>query len=238
MPVRTSTYRHGFGITLKPAHNCPIVVAMKGDTKNRILVASLLLFNEHGEPQTTTNEIADEVDISPGNLHYHFRRKEHIVSALLDEFRVDAGRVLAAPDSDAVTLDDFWVFLHHLLEFAAAYRFLFRDLETLTESYPAVGHTLGHFAKGLAAMFEIYLRHLADDGVLDMDDRDAHLTARNFAVVALFSERFDRLTSARIDADERALRIAGSILGTLRPFARDAGDIDDLVGRYAAAEPG
>ena len=206
---------------------------MKGNTKNRILVASLLLFNERGEPQTTTNEIADEVDISPGNLHYHFRRKEHIVAALLDEFRADATRVLTAPDTDNVTLDDFWVFLHHLLEFAAAYRFLFRDLETLTESYPSVGHTLGHFAKGLSAMFEIYLRHLAAGGALDMDGRDARLAARNFAVIALFSERFDQLTSAQGDADERALRIAGSILGYLRPFASDAEDIDDLVGRYA-----
>jgi AcrR family transcriptional regulator len=208
---------------------------MKGNTKNRILVASLLLFNERGEPQTTTNEIADEVDISPGNLHYHFRRKEHIVAALLDEFRADAARVLAAPDAETATLDDFWVFLHHLLEFAAAYRFLFRDLETLTDSYPSVGRTLGHFARGLTAMFEIYLRHLAAGGTLRMDERDARLTARNVAVIALFSERFDQLTNAHGDADERALRIAGSILGTLRPYATDAGDIDELVGRYTSA---
>jgi hypothetical protein len=65
-----------------------------------------------------------------------------------------------------------------------------------------------------------------------MDDRDARLAARNFAVIALFSERFDQLTNAHGDADERALRIAGSILGYLRPFSSDTDDIDDLVGRY------
>lgn len=206
---------------------------MSRDTKNRILVASLLLFNEHGEPQTTTNEIADEVDISPGNLHYHFRRKEQIVAALLDEFRADAGRVLTTPDDDSATLDDFWVFLHLLLEFTAAYRFLFRDLETLSESYPDVGRALGHFARGLTAVFEIYLRHLAAGGELHIDDRDASVTARNFAVIALFSERYDHLTNAHGDHDERALRVAGSILGTLRPFSSDAAHIDELAGRYA-----
>ena len=68
-----------------------------------------------------------------------------------------------------------------------------------------------------------------------MGDQDARLAARNFAVIALFSERFDQLTSASGDADERALRVAGSILGYLRPFARDSEDIDDLVGRYTDA---
>ena len=205
---------------------------MKGDTKNRILVASLQLFNEHGEPQTAINEIADEIDISPGNLHYHFRRKEHIVAALLDAFRVDAGQLLEIPESDAVTLDDFWVFLHDLLELTDGYRFLFRDLETLTESYPRVGHTLGHFAKALTAMFEVYLRRMTAAGILEMDDRDSRLTARNFAVIALFSERFDHLTGAHGGADDGALRVAGSILGTLRTFVAEGENIDDLVERY------
>ncbi|MDH3548773.1 MAG: TetR/AcrR family transcriptional regulator, partial [Gammaproteobacteria bacterium] len=73
---------------------------MSGNTRNRVLVASLLLFNEKGEPRTTTNEIANEVDISPGNLHYHFRRKEQIVEALLDAFQTDAQQVLHPPDAE------------------------------------------------------------------------------------------------------------------------------------------
>ena len=208
---------------------------MRGDTRNRILVTSLLLFNEHGEPQTSTNEIADEVDISPGNLHYHFRRKSQLVDALLEEFRADARRVLAPPQVDEVTIDDFWMFLHLLLEFTASYRFLFRDLETLAESYPGVGRALGHFAKGLAAMFELYLHGLSANGLLSMGDDDAPIIARNLAVIALFSDRFDTLTGKTGSADDSALRIAGSILNALKPFAAatESAYIDDLAAHYS-----
>ncbi|MDJ0749863.1 MAG: TetR/AcrR family transcriptional regulator [Woeseiaceae bacterium] len=204
---------------------------MKGDTRNRILVASLLLFNEHGEPGTPTNLIADEVDISPGNLHYHFPRKELIVGALLDEFQADAARVLAPPEA-TISIDDFWVFLHDLLELAAAYRFLFRDLEALTAGYPRADRVLGQFARTLARLFEIYLRFLTDAGWFSIGDIDAPVVARNLAVIALFSERFDRLSGVSATADDNALRIAGSILNVLKPFS--ASDTGQYVGDLAA----
>ena len=195
---------------------------MSGNTRNRILVTSLLLFNEHGEPGTSTNDIADEVDISPGNLHYHFRKKEQVVDALLDEVRADARRVLQPPEADEISIDDFWAFLHLLLECTAAYRFLFRDLESLAEKYPRVGRVLGSFAKGLAAVFELYLRRLAESGQLECSDRDAAMVSRNLAVIALFSERFDGLTGESLSADDTALRTAGSILNALKPWSASA----------------
>ena len=207
---------------------------MKGKTRNRILVTSLLLFNEHGAPRTTTNQIADEVDISPGNLHYHFRKKAQIVDALLDEFQADARRLLVAPDE--ASLDDYWVFLHLLLELTAAYRFLFRDFEALAESYPRAGRVLGHFARGLTAVFELHLRQLAAADVLAVSDAEAPVIARNLAVLALFSGRFDQLTDKRDSADDEALRVAGSILSAMRPFAASAAatEIDELAARYEA----
>ncbi|WP_354693063.1 TetR/AcrR family transcriptional regulator, partial [Escherichia coli] len=45
-----------------------------------------MLFNEQGEPNVSTLEIANELGISPGNLYYHFHGKEPLVMALFERF--------------------------------------------------------------------------------------------------------------------------------------------------------
>ncbi|MCP5090692.1 MAG: TetR/AcrR family transcriptional regulator [Gammaproteobacteria bacterium] len=207
---------------------------MSRDTRTRILVASLLLFNEEGEPNTTTNDIADEVDISPGNLYYHFHKKSDLVAALLAEFQADARKILQPPDAKQTSLDDFWVFLHLLLEFSSAYRFLFRDMESLLIEYPKVGNALKHFARGLAASFELYLRALARDGVIRLAPADMAATSRNLAVISLFSGRFDGLVDSARTADDSALQVASSVLNLLKPFiAADAAlHLEELMSHY------
>jgi len=204
------------------------------ETRKRILVASLLLFNEQGEPNTTTNQIANEVDISPGNLHYHFHKKSDLVDALLAEFQADARRVLQPATSEQPSLDDFWVFLHILLEFTAAYRFLFRDIESLTVEYPNAGRALRHFAKGLAAAFEVHLRSLADGHILRPDSAEMHIVARNLAVIALFSQRFDALVEPSSSVVISSLQVARSILNVLKPFVTEGASrhLQELAGHY------
>ena len=56
-------------------------------TRDRILQKSLQLFNEQGERSISTNHIAAALEISPGNLYYHFRNKESIIAELLLDYQ-------------------------------------------------------------------------------------------------------------------------------------------------------
>lgn len=208
---------------------------MKRDTRTQILVASLSLFNEHGEPNTTTNDIANEADISPGNLHYHFKKKSILVEALLAEFQADVRRVLEPPQGDETTIDDFWAFLHLLLEILTAYRFLLRDMETMVATYPKVGHALKGFAKGLTAIMHLYIEALKRNGTLEVDDSEVPTLCRNLVVIALFSERFDEISGAASSVDVIALRIARSVLGILLPYSSEEAShlIADLAKQYS-----
>ncbi|MGM0581973.1 MAG: TetR/AcrR family transcriptional regulator [Bacteroidota bacterium] len=52
------------------------------NTKEKILQSSLLLFNEKGMINVSLRQIAQKLNISQGNLNYHFKLKEDIVEAL------------------------------------------------------------------------------------------------------------------------------------------------------------
>lgn len=64
-------------------------------TRQRILEAARELFNQKSYKAVTMREIAAHAGIAVGNLTYHFRRKEDIARALMDD-EVDA-TLLSAP---------------------------------------------------------------------------------------------------------------------------------------------
>ncbi len=208
--------------------------APKRNTRNRVLVAALLLFNEQGEGKTTTNQIADELDISPGNLHYHFRTKADLVAAIVDAFLIDTRGIIEPPGDEPVTVDDIWLFLHSLLERLAAYRFLFRDFETVVASYPEVEPRLRRFVVSLAGNVALHLLNLEENGVLKTTASDRLILGRSFVVQTLFSERFDLLTGIQPESDHATVRAAQSVLHLLLPYLRgkDAALVRELIADY------
>ena len=50
--------------------------AKSEQTRGRILDAARRLFNERGTAAVSTNHIAAEAGLSPGNLYYHFADKQ------------------------------------------------------------------------------------------------------------------------------------------------------------------
>jgi len=98
-------------------------------TRSRVLAQSLALFNELGEAHVTTGMIADALDMSPGNLYYHFRNKGQIIEELFDRFeqRVDVRPRASGRAAEAI--EDLWLYLHLMLEAIGEYRFIYRNLD-------------------------------------------------------------------------------------------------------------
>lgn len=112
-------------------------------TRDRILHTSLRLFNEEGEAHTTTLDIASEMEISPGNLYYHFKGKDQIIAELFEQFQLAISQTLAAPierplEENKGRVEDNWYYLYVVLEELYQYRFLYLNLDDLQRRYPKV----------------------------------------------------------------------------------------------------
>jgi AcrR family transcriptional regulator len=110
-------------------------------TRDRILETSLRLFNEQGEAHTTTLDIATELEISPGNLYYHFKGKDQIIAELYEQLELALGETLSAPLEGLLhpregSVDDNWYFLYVVLEELYQYRFFYHNLDDILHRYP------------------------------------------------------------------------------------------------------
>src|SRR3990167_992519 len=99
-------------------------------TAERILEVTLDLFNRFGEPNVSTTLISAELNISPGNLYYHYPAKDELINSLFDRYERSLNDLLNAADN-VRNVEDAWLFFHMLFELIWQYRFLYRDLNDL-----------------------------------------------------------------------------------------------------------
>ncbi len=137
-------------------------------TRDRILEASLRLFNDEGEPNVTTVDIANELDISPGNLYYHFKGKEALIEALYEHFDAQMSEFLHAPVESALSLEDNWYYLYVLFEEIYQFRFFYRNLSDLLQRYPALRKRFRRLLELKRRTARTIAEDMASQGVLEI----------------------------------------------------------------------
>ncbi|HEY1708405.1 MAG TPA: TetR family transcriptional regulator [Rhizomicrobium sp.] len=109
-------------------------------TRDRILEAARVLFNEEGVAALSAVDIATALGISPGHLYYHFKGKPEIVAVLLEAYEREVATVLAAARDDCkganATIETLWTHLHILIEEAWDARFFYRETGALAHRQP------------------------------------------------------------------------------------------------------
>lgn len=155
-------------------------------TRERILELSLRLFNDFGEPNVNTTLISDEMNISPGNLYYHFKNKDDIINCIFQQFEREIDKLLAVPQDRQANVEDAWLFLHVLFELVWKYRFFYRDLNNLLANNRTLElkfkQLLGQKVKVARALCE----GLHKAGELDASLREIESLATNMVVVATY----------------------------------------------------
>ncbi len=205
-------------------------------TRERILAVSLRLFNGLGEPNVTTTAIAGELEISPGNLYYHFRNKEEIVDALFDEFQREIDPLLDSPLESAPQIEDAWLFLHLLFEAIWRYRFIYRDLNDLLSRNRRVEMRFRRIVERKTLAAVALCRSLVAGGDVRASDEQIEALATNMVLVTTYWLSFEYVRQAqRLAQDElpasSMARGAYQVLSLMAPWLGEEGR--RLFGRLA-----
>jgi len=196
---------------------------MARQTRERILETSLAMFNAQGEPNVTTNHIADELGISPGNLYYHFRSKDDIVEHLFARYEASVGDALLLPDGRAPNLEDIWLQLHLVFESLWGYRFLYRDLVDILARNRKLKLRFARIMNRASTSATELLRGLVRVGVMRASADEIHALAENILLVATFWMSFDAVRGGKAEAGEADLnRGIHRVMMLIAPFLRDA----------------
>ncbi|GAB4188086.1 MAG: TetR/AcrR family transcriptional regulator [Wenzhouxiangellaceae bacterium] len=188
------------------------------NTRERILETALALFNDAGVAQVSTNSIADEAEISPGNLYYHFRSKDDIVAALFGRYEEAVLATLAVPGERLPDLEDTWFFLHTLFEVIAEYRFIYRNFSDIVEHQQNLNKRFRAILDMKAHTAATFIAGLSEAGIMTASTVERAALARNIVVLTTCWLSFARLQP---ELYERGPDLAvWQVISLVSPFLR------------------
>ena len=154
----------------------------KPKTRDRILQTALGLFNNEGEAQVSTVDIASVIGISPGNLYYHFRGKEAIIEGLFDEFETEIRMVLNAPIERPLALKDNWIFLYIVFEEINDFRFFYEAISSILERCPGLRPRFSRLLSLKKKTCHALLDGLEAEGFIAISAEEKYRLAERFAM--------------------------------------------------------
>ncbi len=196
-------------------------------TAERILSTTLELFNRFGEPNVSTTMISAELNISPGNLYYHFPSKDELVNTLFDQYEGGLYTLLAASE-DVGDVEDAWFFLHSMFELIWQYRFLYRDLNhLLSRNRRLETHFPAILMRKRSALRQLLDTLRADQASDAAQERSRDAVAANMVVLLTYWLSYEYVLHPRSamepeNAQDALLRGAYHVLGMLAPYLDQA----------------
>lgn len=187
-------------------------------TKDKILQYSLQLFNEEGEQNVTPVDIANVLEISPGNLYYHFKGKDPIIKQLFLDFEEEFKMVLNAPIQQPLELADNWVYFYILFEEIADFRFFYRNLQGLLERYPDLERRF----RGLVSLKIKTMASLIDtlhkSGFIAISKIEAAQMAERFALQLTYWPTYQTLIDDRVSTPVSIHKGVFGLISQLTPY--------------------
>ncbi len=187
-------------------------------TRDRILLTSLLLFNEEGEQNVTTVDIANEMDISPGNLYYHFKGKESIIAALYSDYESTMSSLLYQGISEDLSLEQHWYFIYVIFEEIYKFRFFYLNLSDILQRYPDIERRFSRLVTNKVKTIEALCLQLIEKQAFSSNLLDIEQLAENISFTLLYWFPYQQLLNRKQEANQLIHRGVYHVLSLIVPF--------------------
>lgn len=137
-------------------------------TKERILITSIDLFNRSGVGSITTNHIAKAMEISPGNLYFHYDNKEEILVELFKRMAKETYDVWRPRRVKKVIPQDF---INDNFDLYWRYRFFHREMYALRRKDKELAQMWRtHLQKMMKLMVILYRQWVREGKMVKIED--------------------------------------------------------------------
>ena len=135
----------------------------KKNIKFKIIDLSRELFNYHSWATTSLRKIASTLNISDGNLRYHYKTKEEIVLSLFTEMTAKMTEQIQQANREVNGLvSNFKTMFKIMYE----YRFLFIESYLIKKTYPSYLVLFNELQEGRKLLFLYEFNRMKEEGIL------------------------------------------------------------------------
>ncbi len=154
----------------------------RSKTKDKILGTALGLFNNEGEVNISSVDIAAVMGISPGNLYYHYKGKDEIIRELYKDFEIEIKQVLRAKINKPLALQDNWIYLYIIFEEIFDFRFFYQNLVSVLERIPEIRPKFARLLDLKQATFSSLLKNLQEKQFVHFKSDEREILAERLSM--------------------------------------------------------
>jgi AcrR family transcriptional regulator len=137
---------------------------MQKNTKTRILDTAIALFNRFGYVNVRLQHIADEANLSIGNLAYHFKTKDDILETIYQQIEIEQKNLLAELRIVPLFLN-IDTHLKNTFEIQSKYSFFYSDTFEILRAFPIIKRNYREYTRWYITQIEIMLQYNVFRGV-------------------------------------------------------------------------
>ena len=191
-------------------------------TKDRILISSLILFNEGGFNNVTTASIAKHTGILEGTLWYHFNSKKDILSnhiQLLQKVFLSVNQQKKSKDFETI-ISEFFQSYNIIWDF----RYILRDnFQKTFEGDESILKSITEINNYLDKWAENRILHSFDSGLIKINSKEIENLSEIILVIGRYWLDFSMKKYPSIGINSLRLKGLKHIITILNPFLNTQG---------------